>query len=169
MSGASDVLANLVTAIAPRAKASPNTRAHLDATTIITGAIQTGGHSTADCICCAALAAYQAMKTPAGHECPYFYSDYHRGRNTEECRALKAARQKWTADLCKTCAVPAITRANACQSLKLRATVVRPWRALLQRRVQIAAHCEKSLRDVPEPQIGCGECHALPFSFEIND
>lgn len=109
------------------------------------------------------------MKTPAGHECPYFYSDYHRGRNTEECRALKAARQKWTADLCKTCAVPAITRANACQSLKLRATVVRPWRAFLQRQVQIAVHCEKSLRDVPEPQIGCGECHALPFSFEIKD
>ncbi len=109
------------------------------------------------------------MKTPAGHECPYFYSDYHRGRNTEECRALKAARQKWTPDLCKTCAVPAITRANACQSLKLRATVVRPWRALLQRRVQIAAHCEKSQRDVPEPQIGCGECHAMPFSFEIKD
>jgi len=40
---------------------------------------------------------------------------------------------------------------------------------LLQRRVQIAAHCEKSLRDVAEPQVGCGECHTVPFSFEIKE
>ena len=114
MRSASHVLAHMVKAIAPRAKANTNIRAHLDATTIITEALQPRGYRTADCICCAALAAYQTMKTPAGHECPYFYSDYHRGRNTEECRVLKVARQKWTADLCKTCAVPAITRANAC-------------------------------------------------------
>ena len=135
----------------------------------VTPIITTVTNLEQDNAACLDSPAHYHMKTPAGHDCPYFYSDYHRGRNTEECRALKAAHQKWSPDLCKTCPVPAIARANACQSMKLRATVVRPWRALLQRRVQIAAHCEKSLRDVSEPQVGCGECHTVPFSFEIKE
>jgi hypothetical protein len=39
--------------------------------------------------------------------------------------------------------------------------------ALFQRRVQVSAFCEKSKRDVSEPHVGCGECHALPFKIEI--
>jgi hypothetical protein len=106
------------------------------------------------------------MKTPAGIECLYFY---YRGRNTEECRLLTASGEHWTADLCKTCPVPAIARANACEFLKLHATVTRPVIAIFQRRVQISAYCEKTKRDVPEPQVGCGECHKLPFTFEIEE
>jgi hypothetical protein len=109
------------------------------------------------------------MKTPAGIECPYFYGDYYRGRNIEECRLLKAAGQRWSADLCKTCPVPAIARANACQFLKLRAVTTRPLSAMFQRRVQVTAYCEKVRRDVAEPHIGCGECHALPFKFELGE
>ena len=109
------------------------------------------------------------MRTPAGIECPHFYGDYYRGRNTEECRLLTVAGQQWSADLCKTCPVPAITRANACEFLKLRLAVTRPVIAIFQRRVQVLAHCEKSKRDVFEPQIGCGECHVLPFTFEIKE
>ena len=109
------------------------------------------------------------MKTPAGIECLYFYGDYYRGRNAEECRLLMAAGQQWTADLCKTCPVPDIARANACEFLKLHATVARPVMAVLQRRVQVSAYCEKTKRDVAEPQIGCGECHKLPFTFEIKE
>ena len=48
------------------------------------------------------------MKTPAGTECKYFYGDYYRGRNHEECRLLGAA---WTIDclglFTKTVAAPA--------------------------------------------------------------
>lgn len=109
------------------------------------------------------------MRTPAGKECKYFYGDYYRGRNLEECRLLKAAGQRWTADLCKTCPVPAVMLANACEYLQLRGSVARPLTAAFQRRVQITAFCEKTRRDVAEPQIGCGECHALPFNFEIKE
>ena len=31
------------------------------------------------------------MRTPAGKECQYFYGDYYRGRNQEECRLLSDA------------------------------------------------------------------------------
>ncbi|HXF86021.1 MAG TPA: hypothetical protein VNK49_11600 [Anaerolineales bacterium] len=107
------------------------------------------------------------MRTPAGTECPYFYGDYFRGRSTEECRLLKAAGQRWTPDLCKSCPVPAISRANACQHMHLRARVARPLSAAFLRRVQIQAFCKKTNKVVNEPHIGCGECHVLPFEFEI--
>ena len=109
------------------------------------------------------------MKTPAGHECPHFYGDYFRGRNVEECRLLKAQNQTWSRDLCATCPVPAIARANSCQYMKLNALVTRPLTALFQRRVQVRAYCEKTKHDVSEPQVGCSECHALPFKFEIKE
>jgi len=82
---------------------------------------------------------------------------------------LQAQGQAWTPDLCRTCPVPEIARANSCQFMKLELTVSRPLAALFQRRVQVKAYCEKSKRDVNEPQIGCGECHSLPFNFEIKE
>jgi len=109
------------------------------------------------------------MKTPAGRECPHFYGDYYRGRNVEECRLLDAQGQAWTPDLCNTCPVPNITRANSCQFMKLKVKVGRPITAIFQRRVQVSAFCEKSERDVMEPEIGCGDCHALPFTFEVKE
>ena len=109
------------------------------------------------------------MKTPAGNECEYFYGDYFRGRNAEECRLLKVNNQAWTAVLCRTCPVPAITRANACENLKLRASVTRPLMSFFQKRVVVSAYCEKAKRVVDEPQVGCGECHVLPFTFEIKE
>ena len=107
------------------------------------------------------------MRTPAGFECKYFYGDYYRGRSTEECRLLLSSGQKWSSDLCKTCPVPGITRANACEFQQLRAVVGRPLSAAFSRRVQISAFCEKSKRTVAEPQIGCGECHPIPPIFDL--
>ncbi len=109
------------------------------------------------------------MRTPAGKECKYFYGDYFRGRNTEECRLLNAAHQRWTRDLCKTCPVPSILQANACEFLQLHGAVTRPAGALFQRRVQITAYCEKVHRAVGEPHIGCGECHPLPAEFATSE
>lgn len=109
------------------------------------------------------------MKTPAGRECPHFYGDYFRGKNVEECRLLNLYGQVWTPDLCRTCLVPDIARANSCQHMKLKANVTRPLTALFQKRVQVSAFCEKSKRDVAEPQVGCGDCHALPFKFEVKE
>ncbi len=109
------------------------------------------------------------MKTPSGRECPHFYGDYYRGRNVEECRLLDAQGLPWTPDLCVTCPVPDISRANSCQFLKLKVKVGRPVTAVFRRRVQVSAYCEKSERDVSEPEIGCGDCHALPFTFEVKE
>ena len=107
------------------------------------------------------------MRTPAGIDCIYFYGDYFRGRTVEECRLLKASGQNWTADLCKTCPVPAVSRANACENLQLRPSVERPLSALFMKRVVLSAYCQKNRRNVPEPQIGCGDCHPLPPIFEV--
>lgn len=108
------------------------------------------------------------MRTPAGKECSYFYGNYFRGRNEEECRLLRASGARWTRDLCRTCPAPGIQQANACQVMKLRGTVARPISSLLQRRVQVSAFCEKLGRPVDEPEIGCGECHPLPLGFTVH-
>jgi len=109
------------------------------------------------------------MRTPAGSECPYFYGDYYRGRNHEECRLLLAANppEKWTRNLCASCPVPGIARANACEHMVLTGHVARPVSAVFQRRVQVTAFCRKSNRPVKEPHVGCGECHPFPPVFEV--
>lgn len=109
------------------------------------------------------------MKTPAGKECIHFYGDYYRGRNLEECRLLKIHGEHWTRDLCSSCPVPEIARANSCQHMKLKVKIARPFTAIFQRRVTVSAHCEKTQREVAEPHVGCGECHALPFKLEIRE
>ena len=107
------------------------------------------------------------MKTPAGQECRYFYGDYHRGRNHEECRLLKNANppQEWKPALCSTCPVPGILRANACEHMTLQPEVHRPF-FILKPRVKIEAYCTKTKQAVDEPHIGCGECHQLPQIFK---
>lgn len=107
------------------------------------------------------------MRTPSGIDCNYFYGDYFRGRSVEECRLLKAAGQDWSPDLCKTCPVPGIIRANACEHLQLKPTVARPFIAMFMRRVQVAAYCNKTRRNVKEPHVGCGECHPIPPIFDV--
>ena len=104
------------------------------------------------------------MRTPAGKECSYFYGDYFRGKNVEECRLLKDNDQRWSADLCKTCPVPDIQRANACEHMEMTGHVLRPLYAAFQRRVHVTVFCNKTKRDVKEPHVGCGECHTLPFT-----
>ena len=106
------------------------------------------------------------MKTPAGKECHYFYGDYFRGRNHEECRLLAEANppQSWTPDLCFTCPVPGILQANACTHMTLAGFVYRPF-FILKPRVRVTAYCTKTQQDVAEPHIGCGECHPLPPAF----
>lgn len=106
------------------------------------------------------------MKTPAGFECRYFFGDYYRGRKREECRLIGNVPppHHWTADLCKTCPVPGIQRANACPHMVLDARVSRGFLGL-NRKVQISAYCNKSFQIVSEPHVGCGQCHPLPTSF----
>ena len=104
------------------------------------------------------------MKTPAGSECKYFYGDYYRGRDMEECRLLGVS---WIRDLCRTCPVPSINQANACETMQLHGEVVRPLGVAFQRRVKISAYCEKTKRSGFDAHIGCGECHPLPPVFTV--
>lgn len=110
------------------------------------------------------------MKTPAGNECPYFYGDYYRGKNHEECRLLESQpkMEKWTRDLCATCPVPSIKLANACPHMVLTPQIKRPF-LIGKRQVKITAYCTKAQKNVKEPRIGCGICHPLSEIFgELN-
>jgi len=100
------------------------------------------------------------MRTPAGVECKFFYGDYYRGRNKEECRLIdrNPNSEPWTPSLCRDCPVPKITRVNACPHLVLEAKAVKTWLGL-SRKVEVTASCTKSLQDVAHPEIGCGHCH----------
>ncbi len=106
------------------------------------------------------------MRTPAGFECSYFFGDYHRGKNHEECRLIGNAPppNNWTRDLCKNCPVPEIQRANACPDMVLTGVVERRFLGL-QKKVTVKAFCQKTNTTVADPHIGCGKCHDLPEIF----
>jgi hypothetical protein len=108
------------------------------------------------------------MRTPAGKECKYFYGNYYRGRHHEECRLIGNVPRpgNWTPDLCKTCPVPGIQLANSCPHLVLHGEVTSQFLGF-RRRVKISAYCLKSEQNVPEPEIGCGQCH--PSVNEVFD
>jgi hypothetical protein len=106
------------------------------------------------------------MRTPAGKECKYFYGDYFRGRDREECRLLQDATPPldWSPELCFTCPVPDILQANACQYKRLEPSLIRPF-PFVKRQVRVKTYCEKTSRKGFDPHIGCGECHVLPDVF----
>jgi hypothetical protein len=100
------------------------------------------------------------MITPAGAECPFYYEDYHRGRERQECRLIDRTPNggTYTPDLCSKCAVPGIVRANACPNLVLEGRVKKTLLGL-RRKVEVSAYCTRTMRAVDEPHIGCGQCH----------
>jgi len=103
------------------------------------------------------------MRTPAGSECPFYYADFHRGRQLQECRlvARTDGGGRWAPDLCARCRVPGIHLANACPNLVLEARV-QPGFLGLGRGVRVSATCTKSGGIVSAPEVGCGLCHILP-------
>ncbi len=100
------------------------------------------------------------MRTPYGKECKYYYTDYYRGKSTEECRLLLAnpASERWKPALCQNCPVPDILIANLCPNLHLTARVGKSALGLLQK-VEVRANCREYGVDVPKPNVGCGKCH----------
>ncbi len=106
------------------------------------------------------------MRTPAGKECRYFYGDYYRGREHEECRLLGAQSPPltWKRELCESCPVPEILMANACTNLVLNPQLARPF-PFTRQQVKVKSFCSKSQRGGFDPHVGCGECHSLPPEF----
>ena len=109
------------------------------------------------------------MRTPAGKDCSYFYGNYFRGANFEECRLIGNASppNDWRRELCKTCPVPDIQRANSCEFMTLSGEVMTSIFGII-RRMKITANCSKKGGRVEDPMIGCGICHPLP-PFHISE
>ena len=99
------------------------------------------------------------MKTPDGRECKFFYGDYYRGRNFEECRALINPQDKkfWQSAECKKCPVPGILQNNGCQNMALTAYL---QKNLFGKRLRVKTWCSRSHGLVRNPNIGCGLCHS---------
>lgn len=99
------------------------------------------------------------MKTPYGKECRYYYADYYRGRDLQECRLIQAnpASEPWKPALCQTCPVPDILWVNASPHLALSARVGKSLFGLLQK-VEVNAYCREHRVEVRDPKIGCARC-----------
>ncbi len=108
------------------------------------------------------------MKTNYGQECPFFYGDYFRGKQLEDCRLLNKPGQTkiWQPELCKNCPVPSIVLANACPNMILSGEV---RKVLGKKKVKIIAYCSKTHEMVKEPKVGCGMCHSLPEDLKYSD
>ncbi len=100
------------------------------------------------------------MRTPAGRQCDFYYEDFHRGRNVQECRVPKGERSApWKAEYCTKCPVPDILRANASPDLELELTI-KPTLLGFGRKMQIDAWCKKHELPIEDPYFGCKLCHA---------
>ncbi len=97
---------------------------------------------------------------PEPVDCKYFYGDYFRGRDHEECRLLEASpdnRRSWQRKLCDTCPVPEIVRATSSRGLALEAAVTRKF---LRERVEITfAVCTEHMLELDDPA-HCPACEA---------
>ena len=99
------------------------------------------------------------MRTPAGKECRFYYQDYSRGRNLQECRLIKPnpASLSWRPKFCGNCPVPEILNANASPDLELTLTV-KPVILGLGRRLEVEAYCRKHRIKIEDPYVGCPKC-----------
>ncbi len=112
------------------------------------------------------------MKTPAGKECEYYYGDFHRGRNVQTCRLIERNRESppWRAQLCTTCPVPDILRANNSETLKLDGKVVKKFFGFKQQ-VEVEGWCSECFSAIPNPMIGCQNCThtGKPSIFDLEE
>jgi len=106
------------------------------------------------------------MRVPTtGKECPYFYGDYYRGRQHEECRLIENSKIPWEIKYCKTCPIPEITRANACPTMILSGEIKSEFLGIIKK-VKVSAYCTKTHQDVKNPYVGCSECHPILENFK---
>jgi hypothetical protein len=96
------------------------------------------------------------MSTPVN--CRYFYGDYFRGKNREECRLLAANPNNprpWRRSLCDSCPVPKLLMDTNCADLLLEAEVKRKF---LREQVDVTfAVCARHRLELDNPG-NCPEC-----------
>lgn len=90
--------------------------------------------------------------------CRYFYGDYHRGRNREECRLLEANpdnERPWRRKLCDSCPVPTLLLSSNTIDLVLEAEVKRKF---FRDGVEVTfAVCQKHMIELSDP-LYCPKC-----------
>ena len=100
------------------------------------------------------------MRTPSSKFCKYYYADFHRGRNVQECRSVKqnAESLKWQPNDCHRCPVPEILNANASSALDLKVTISQRLFGIM-RNIEVVATCNKHQCAISNPYIGCEKCN----------
>jgi hypothetical protein len=108
------------------------------------------------------------MRTPAGKECRFYYEDFHRGRNVQECRLIKTNPDSapWIPGDCSKCPVPDILNANASPDMELQLTVKRGLLGLT-RRLEVTAACLRHRIPIEDPFVGCPKCNAEKPGLDI--
>ena len=100
------------------------------------------------------------MRTPAGIECKYYYQDFHRGRNIQECRAPKLPKSAhWRPSDCAKCPVPSILQANASPNMELSINIKQTWLGF-GRKIEAEAFCIRHDVQIEDPYVGCPLCNA---------
>jgi hypothetical protein len=91
-------------------------------------------------------------------DCPFYYADYYRGREKEECRLLlrNPRSRPWRRALCGSCPVPDLMRRTDCLDLALEAEVGRRFLILDQVQVTYAV-CLRHRMELKDPA-HCPEC-----------
>lgn len=99
------------------------------------------------------------MQTPAGKECKYYYQDFHRGRDVQECRLVKENLDslRWHPKDCSTCPVPDILFANSSPYLDLKLTIQHRFLGF-GRNLKLEASCVRHKITIPNPIVGCPHC-----------
>lgn len=95
------------------------------------------------------------MRTPAGKECRYYYEDFHRGREIQECRSIKYNPESapWHPGDCSRCPVPDILLANADPDMELIVTV-RKGLFGLTRNLDVTARSRSDGTIIEDPYVG---------------
>ncbi|MBK6430264.1 MAG: hypothetical protein WAW03_02345 [Anaerolineae bacterium] len=93
---------------------------------------------------------------PTRIDCRYYYEDYHRGRDVQECR-LPQSRESaaWNPNVCNSCPVPGILRATNTRHLALEGTI--KSRFLLGNRMTVFAICTRHKQQLSDPRV-CPAC-----------
>jgi hypothetical protein len=99
------------------------------------------------------------MRTPAGKDCKFYYEDYFRGRNVQECRLIKSNPESapWQPRDCFRCPVPEILNANASPDMELTLTIRKQFFGL-RRTLHVTARCLRHDIPIADPYVGCPKC-----------
>ena len=98
------------------------------------------------------------MPNKPAPNCRFFYHDYHRGKETTECRLPRSRDSlRWERDICDSCPVPAILRETNSAHLALEGTIRKrfPFGA----RMEAFAVCTKHMIQLKEAG-QCPQCAA---------